>query len=212
MVRINLLPVRVSKKKEAGKQQLVLFVVLLAAGVLGNYFFHARRAAELDVVEKRVAKTRTDIAQLDKIIGEVKTIRTQQQQLQEKLDILDKLKQGRTGPVRMLDELASITPRRLWIKKMEEKAGKVTFQGGATSVEDVSQFMGALKTSKYFADVELKKTDAKVEKDLRTVEFTILATAKYAPGMEAAAAQDAKGAKGAPPAAPAPGAPPKAKG
>ncbi|HET6437351.1 MAG TPA: PilN domain-containing protein [Anaeromyxobacter sp.] len=186
MVRINLLPVRVSKKKEAGKQQLLLFVLVLVVGLLANFWFHQRRAAELDEVEKRVGKTRADIAQLDKIIGEVKSIRTQQQQLQEKLDVLDKLKQGRTGPVRMLEELAGIVPRRLWLKKMEEKAGKVTFSGAAASVDDVSVFMGALKNSKYFADVELKKTESKTEGTFHIVEFTISALGKYSPGVQAA--------------------------
>jgi len=123
----------------------------------------------------------------------VKTIRQQQQQLQEKLDVLDKLKQGRTGPVRMLDELTAITPRRLWLKRMEEKAGKVTFLGGATNVEDVSVFMGALKNSKYFADVELKRTDSKTEGPFRTVEFTITAIGRYTPGLEATPAPAAQG-------------------
>jgi len=185
MVRINLLPIRVSKKKEAGKQQLLLFVLLLVAGVLANGWYHQRRAAELEALKRRLAKTQADIAQLDKIIGEVKTIRQQQQQLQEKLDVLEKLKQGRTGPVRMLDELTAITPRRLWLKRMEERNGKVTFLGGATNVEDVSVFMAALKNSKYFADVELKRTDSKMEGPYRTVEFTITATGRYTPGLEA---------------------------
>ncbi len=198
MVRINLLPVRVSKKKEAGKQQLLLFGLVLVLGLVANGWFQGMRARELDALEKRVAKTRADLAALDKIIGEVKSIRIQQQQLQEKLDVLDKLKQGRTGPVRMLDELTGIVPKRLWLRKMEEKAGKVTFDGGASTVEDVSQFMAALKNSKYFADVELKKTEAKNEGTFRVVSFSINATAKYAPGIEASAgaAGAAAGPKG----------------
>jgi type IV pilus assembly protein PilN len=190
MVRINLLPVRVSKKKEAGKQQLVLFAVVLAAGILGNGLWTRSRSSELKKVDAKVAKTKADIAQLDKIIGEVKSLRSQQQALQEKLDVLDKLKQGRTGPVKMLDELATITPKRLWLRKMEEKVGKVTFDGTASSIDDVSVFMTALKGSKYFADVELKRTAAKTEGGYRVVDFTVHAIAKYAPGVEATA--DAK--------------------
>ena len=202
MVRINLLPVRVSKKKEAGKQQLLLFALVLALGALANGWYHQQRAGELETVEKRVAKTKADIAQLDRIIGEVKSIRVQQQQLQEKLDVLDKLKQGRTGPVRMMDELTAIIPKRAWLTHVEEKDRKMVFQGGATSVEDVSQFMGALKASKYFADVELKKTEGKTtDKNLRTVSFTINATAKYSSGAEATGAPQAGSPAVTPPAA-----------
>ncbi|HTN53480.1 MAG TPA: PilN domain-containing protein [Anaeromyxobacter sp.] len=181
MVRINLLPVRVSKKKEAGKQQLVLFAVLLVGGVVGNYLWSGSRTSELTGKEQRVARTRADIAQLDKIIGEVKSLRTQQQELKDKLDVLEKLKQGRTGPVRMLDELASITPKRLWLKKLDEKSGKVVFEGTASSIDDVSTFMTALKGSRSFGDVELKRTAARVESGYRVVDFTIAASARYAP-------------------------------
>jgi type IV pilus assembly protein PilN len=186
MVRINLLPVRVSKKKEAGKQQLWLFAVLLVGGILLNSLWQGSRERDLTALETRVRKTRVDIAQLDKIIGEVKSIREQQQALQDKLDVLDKLKQGRTGPVRMLDELATITPKRLWLQKMEEKDGKVTFTGTAASIDDVSQYMTALKGSRYFADVELKKTTGKAAGGFQVVEFDITATGKYATGAEAA--------------------------
>jgi type IV pilus assembly protein PilN len=197
MVRINLLPVRVSKKKEAGKQQLALFAMLLALGIAANWVYAGSRARDLDAHLKRLAKTKADIAALDKIIGEVKSLKEQQKELQEKLDILDKLKQGRSGPVRMLDELATITPKRLWLRKLEEKGGKVLVDGTATSIDDVSTFMTALKGSKHFTDVELKKTTAKTEGGYRVVDFVINASAPYALGVAATA-----DGKGSPPKSP----------
>jgi type IV pilus assembly protein PilN len=185
MVRINLLPVRVSKKKEAGKQQLALFAVLLVAGLLGNYLWASARASDLKARQAKLARTREEIAQLERIIGEVRNIKEAQQELQQKLDVLDKLKAGRSGPVRMLDELATITPRQLWLEKMEEKNGAVTFTGSALSIDDVSAFMGALKTSKYFKGVELRKTSATKPaggSGERLVAFQITAGALYTPG------------------------------
>ena len=198
MVRINLLPVRVSKKKEAGKQQLALFAVLLVAGLMGNYLWSKTRADDLKARQAKLSRTRDEIAALERVIGEVRDIKEQQQQLQQKLDVLNKLKAGRAGPVHMLDELATITPRQLWLTKLEEKGGNVTFGGGATSIDDVSAFMTALKTSKYFSRVELKRTGA-VEgqgNSPKQVDFEITATANYA-GPEPAAA-GAPGAPGAP--------------
>ncbi len=207
MVRINLLPVRISKKKEAGKQQLAVIVGVLLLGLAANWIWASARAGDLADREKRIAKTRADLAQLDRIIGEVKSLRAQQQELKAKLDVLDKLKQGRTGPVKMLDDLATIVPKRLWLKKMEEKGGKVTFQGTAASIDDVSLFMTALKGSRFFGDVELKKTTAKVESGYRVTEFDIAAGARYTPVIEAAAGTpaDAAGAPTSAPAAPAAG-------
>ncbi|HET9554202.1 MAG TPA: PilN domain-containing protein [Anaeromyxobacteraceae bacterium] len=196
MVRINLLPVRVSKKKEAGKQQLVLFAVLLAAGLVGNYLWSAARARELKASDAKLARTKEDIAQLERIIGEVKNLKEEQAELQKKLDVLDKLKQGRSGPVRMLDELATITPRQLWFTKMDEKGGTMQFQGTALTIDDVSELMTKLKQSKYFAKVELKKTAAVGGgKSERLVNFEISAAARYSP-LAAEAADAPPGKKG----------------
>jgi type IV pilus assembly protein PilN len=180
MVRINLLPVRVSKKKEAGKQQLMLIAVLLVGGILGNWMWTSSRASDLKERQLRVSKTKADIAQLDRIIGEVRSLKDEQRALQEKLDILEKLKQGRTGPVKMLDELATVIPKRLWLRKLTEKDGKVAFEGNAATIDDVSAFMGALKGSTYFGNVELQRTVSKAQGGIRTVEFTIHASSRYA--------------------------------
>src|SRR5512145_3299869 len=139
MIRINLLPVRVSRKKAAGKQQLILFALLIAAGFLGNYLWAQSRASDLKARQAKIAKTREEIAQLDRIIGEVKNIKEQQAALREKLDILGQLKASRTGPVRVMDALATLTPKRLWISKFEEKGGAATITGQAATIDDVSE-------------------------------------------------------------------------
>ncbi len=196
MVRINLLPVRVSKKKEAGQQQLALFAVLLVVGLAGNYFWQANRASDLKVRQQKLARTREDIAQLERIIGEVRNIKEQQKELQQKLDVLERLKAGRSGPVRVLDEVATITPRQLWLAKMGEANGAVTFSGTALSIDDVSAFMTALKTSKHFSAIELKKTAAGAIGPDKVVNFEINATVQYTPGAQAGGAAGAALPKG----------------
>jgi type IV pilus assembly protein PilN len=211
MIRINLLPVRVSKKAIAGKQQLLLFGLIVVLGLVLNLLWQQSRAADLRSREAKLKRTQEDIAQLEKIIGEVKNIKAQQAALKEKLDILDKLKAARSGPVRMLDELATVTPKRLELKKMEEKGGgALQFEGSAGSIDDVSAFMSALKASRYFTAVELKKTTAATRKAFRIVDFTITATTSYAPTATAAASAAGRPA-GAPqtPGAPQPPAAPR---
>jgi type IV pilus assembly protein PilN len=194
MIRINLLPVRVSRKKTEGKQQLVLFALLIVGGYVGNFLWASSRAADLRAREAKVRTTKEEIAQLDRIIGEVKNIKDQQAALREKLDILTQLKANRSGPVKVLDALASLTPKRLWLTKLEEKGGTLTFVGGAATIDDVSELMTALKGNPHFGAVELKKTAAetvKVGRPVDYVEFTPTARVNYAPGaaVVAAAAQ-----------------------
>jgi type IV pilus assembly protein PilN len=181
MIRINLLPARVSRKKAAGKQQLVLLAVVVLGGYLGNFAWAQARASDLRTREAKVKKTREEIAQLDRIIGEVKNIKDQQAALREKLDILAELKAGRTGPVRVLDALATLTPKRLWLTKVDEKGGAATFTGQAATIDDVSAFMTALKANPHFGVVELAKTTAaKGGGKVEIVDFTLTAQVLYA--------------------------------
>jgi type IV pilus assembly protein PilN len=188
MVRINLLPFKVSKKREAGKQQLVLFAVLLVAGIVGNVLYTQRRHADLVQKERTVAEKQEQVKRLDKIIGEVTSLKQQQQQLQEKLDVLDKLKAGRVGPVKMLDALAQITPRKLWLRSLVEKDGKLIFEGTAATNYEVSQFMEALEASPFFEGVELKKSESKPLEGYRVVDFSLYAIVRYSGQPPAAAA------------------------
>ena len=193
MIRINLLPVRVSKKKTLGKQQLVLFALVIVAGFVGNFLWASSRAGELSAREAKVKSLKDEIAQLDRIIGEVKNIKDQQAALREKLDILQTLKANRSGPVRVLDALASITPKRLWLTSMEEKGGAVTYVGSAATIDDVSEFMTALKQDPHFGGVELTKTAAMSSGGYEYVDFTLTAALNYA-AKPAAAPQAAPAA------------------
>src|SRR5437868_15473867 len=145
MILINLLPVRAAKKREFGRQQLVLFVLLLVLAGIGNFFVYNRFESELRSLDKQIATTRTEIAQLEKTIGEVKSIKEDKKALEDKLKILDTLKKGRTGPVKVLDALASVIPQKVWITDYQEQAGAVTIIGKAAAYEDLSAFSKKLK-------------------------------------------------------------------
>ncbi len=183
MIRINLLPARVSKKKTVGKQQLILLGLVILAAWIGNFAWASSRASDLEAREAKIKATRAELAQLDRIIGEVKNIKDQQAALREKLDILAQLKANRSGPVRVLDALATLTPKRLWLTKLEEKGGTFTFTGSAATIDDVSEFMTALKSSPHFSVIELSKTMATVQSQqgFEYVDFNLSAAVSYTP-------------------------------
>ena len=185
MIRINLLPVRVSKKKAAGRQQILLLGLLVVLAIIANWVWASSRANDLASRESKLRRTRDEIAQLDRIIGEVKDIKAQQAALKEKLDTLEKLKAGRSGPVKLLDKLAQIIPPRMEIRKMDEKNGTIVFDGSGATIDDVSAFMTALKQTTYFSRVELKRTTAVTRSGMRIVDFTVNAQANYTPGAAA---------------------------
>ncbi|MBZ4422714.1 PilN domain-containing protein [Myxococcus sp. RHSTA-1-4] len=144
MIRINLLPVRAVKKREMGRQVLVLFALVLLAAGGGNYYWYANRDAELKRHRAGITQTRAKIAELEKVIGEVKNINTRKAEVEKKLAVLDSLRKGRNGPVRMLDALASATPKKVWLKSFTESSNSVAIDGSAISHDEVAEFMRGL--------------------------------------------------------------------
>ena len=177
MIRINLLPVRAAKKREFGRQQIVLFVLLLILAGIGNVLWHSRVDSELTAVNRQISSTKAEIAQLEKTIGEVKSIKEDKKALEDKLKILDTLKKGRTGPVKVLDELATVIPQKVWILDFAEQNGGVTITGQAVSYEDLSTFSKKLKASRHFTNITIKTARQRPD---GAVDWTIVCNADYA--------------------------------
>src|SRR5262245_45314846 len=112
MIKINLLPVRQVKKREAGKQILVLYAVLLVGALLGNYLWYSVRDDVAQSQAQKIAVTQRKIAELEKVIGEVNNINARKKELKDKLAVLEELRRGRNGPVRIMDALAEATPKK----------------------------------------------------------------------------------------------------
>lgn len=144
MIRINLLPVRAAKKKEMGKQILVLFAVVLIGAFVGNYFLYKARKDEFDANARDIAGVKAKITEKEKIIGEVAKISDRKIEVEKKLGVLDSLRKGRSGPVKMLDALATATPKKLWVKQFTEDKGGVKVTGSAISHDEVAEFMANL--------------------------------------------------------------------
>ena len=176
MIRINLLPVRAAKKREFGRQQLVLFVLLLVLAGIGNYIWYSRVDSELSGLDRQIATTKAEIAQLEKTIGEVKSIKDDKKALEDKLKILDTLKKGRTGPVKVMDELATLIPQKVWLHEYTEQAGGVTMVGAAATYEDLSTFSKKLKASRHFTNINIKTARQKQD---GTVDWTVTCNADY---------------------------------
>jgi len=144
MIRINLLPVRVAKKREMGKQILVLFAIVLVGAIVGNAMWYKDRKDEFDENAKGIKQVQAKIEELKKVIGEVDKINERKAEVEKKLGVLDTLRKGRSGPVKMMDALASSIPKKLWLKSFTEEKSGVRIAGSAISHDEVAELMSNL--------------------------------------------------------------------
>ncbi|MGE4578632.1 MAG: PilN domain-containing protein [Desulfuromonadales bacterium] len=173
MIRINLLPVKATRKKEIVKGQLAVLAVTLLVALLACGGLYMNLSSKVSDEKTLIAQKEAEIASLKKKIGEVAQFKKRQEELREKLDILDKLSAGKTGPVRLLDELSQSIPEKMWIVNFSETGGSVAISGISLTEETVAQLMRQLESSDYYQNVELKVVEQTRNKDSVLHKFDI---------------------------------------
>jgi type IV pilus assembly protein PilN len=188
MLQINLLPVREARRAADLRQyvmQLVL-VMIVCAGSVGLY--QSRLGDKLERGQDRVKQMQSDIDQFKPQLDQVARFKKRKTELEKKIDVIDGLDKARTGPVRMLSELASRTPERLWLTSLTTKNGKISLKGKSLDNELVALFLRNLGESQYFENVDLDSAKLSPNKTgLKTVQFAINAELKGAKKPEAPA-------------------------
>lgn len=145
MIHINLLPVRQVKKREMGRQLLVLAAVLVVLAGVINFFWYQSRQSEANKGQARIEETERHVHELEKVLSEVNGITKRRNEVKDKLKQLDDRRKSKSGPVRMLDALSVAMPKKVWLETFEEKGEAVMVKGNALSHEDVAEFMRALQ-------------------------------------------------------------------
>ncbi len=176
MLKINLLPVREARRKVELHQFLMhgTLIALVVAAVIG--FAHSNIVEDIGESEARKKQMQRDIDQYAPQLEQVAAFREKKKQLQTKIDVIDELDRARSGPVRVLAELAARTPDRLWLTSLATEGPAIVMAGKSLDNDLVALFLRHLGESEYFKQVDLDKTQLGAETDgLRLVSFTIRA-------------------------------------
>lgn len=180
MIRINLLPVKAARKQQTGLQQLILMSASVVFVGLCLMVYNITLGNQLDQLREDISKDEAEIARLEKIIGEVNQYEDQKKKLQAQLKVIEELERGKSGPVKVMDALASGIPKRVWIDSFDEKSGVATITGYGLEMADVSEFLKSLEKSPYFTEVTLKFTENAPQKGIQTFKFQISTKVNYA--------------------------------
>src|SRR5260370_18467539 len=144
LIRINLLPVRQGRKREISRQFLVLCGGVLIVGVGGNYVPYEHVNGEYESNVTRLKQTQARITEVEKVIGEVNNLNARKKEVEDKLKVLNGLRKGRTGPVKLLDALAIAVPKKAWLSEFDEKSNVARIHGTAPNHHDVAELMRPL--------------------------------------------------------------------
>jgi type IV pilus assembly protein PilN len=141
MIRINLLPHREARRK----QKQAAFVAMLAAGGVAGaavvLLVGAWNASRISVQNERNLMLKQASAELDKKIGQIKTLKEEIEALKARQQAVEDLQSDRNQPVYVLDELVRRTPEGVYLKSFRQVGQKVTLNGYAQSQERVAELL-----------------------------------------------------------------------
>lgn len=202
MIRINLLPVREARRKAGLQQQMMLLGGALVASLALSTLVHITMKARTMSARSRVAALQAQIDSFKGQLGEVEEFRKKKADTEQKLSVIDRLDKSRSGPVHVLDELATRSPERLWITKLEAAKGGIKLEGMALDNEGIAELLTSLNASDFFEGVELVSTELEESEGLKLNSFVIVARITV-PGIDPLAEADAAKTAAAKPSKPA---------
>ncbi|MBW2353950.1 MAG: PilN domain-containing protein [Deltaproteobacteria bacterium] len=176
MIRINLLPFRAARKQENIRRQVSIYFLSVLCLITLMTYFYLSLSGELADLEGEQRQLKSELDSYAKITREIARIRKRTREIQEKFNVIRELEKQRSGPVRLLEEIATSVPvDRLWLSALTEKDGILTIEGNAMDNDTVALFMTNLEKKKQIKSVDLKTTKLKhfPKYKLNTADFVL---------------------------------------
>jgi type IV pilus assembly protein PilN len=172
MIRINLLAAERDRNKrrtvtattgpQATQQRITLLCsLILVLTALGIGWWYWSLKVQSDRIEDDIVTSQKETARLRTLIQQVQTNDARRAQLQERVGLIEELRKGRDGAVRMLDEISRSLPDMLWLTEIKQQGADLTITGRCLSLTALSDFVDNLKLGGYFKPVEI--LDSQVE-------------------------------------------------
>ncbi len=181
-MRINLLPTKFNKKRAQNVHELIIMVIILAVTLVGLFVWYKALDTKLTVTKRNVREIQAQVDKLKSDIAKVDEFKAGTKALEDKLKVIDELKAKKTGPVLVLDELATAITLTgdVWVRRLVEKEGTMELEMSSLRQDKISDFMLALeKKSKLFQNVHLMLTEAQKSKDETYYNFKVSCAVLY---------------------------------
>ena len=188
MLRINLLPIRQLKKRAKARNQLIgTFIVFCCVlALLG--FVGVIQASRISGLNQEIANKTKEKKSFDKVVKELADLELKRLDLNNKIEVINKLKTDSSLTVHILDEVAKIIDNsRMWLTTLSQNGNQLILTGFALDNQTVAQFMDELKfKSPYVNAVNLTNSSLQTQlgKELKAFSLACSVSAPAPPAVE----------------------------
>ena len=163
----------------ANLNSLILFgLVGLGLAIAAIYWFISNRT--LANRQETVIARKTEADKLEAIIREVEQFQRRKDSLQNRINLINQLKQNQKGPVRIMDQISRDLPDLVWLDKMTVAGGGISIGGRGLNPNAIANFVENIKNDPYFEEPALGNVTEVAGKTL-TYSFEMDFKFSYAP-------------------------------
>lgn len=173
MIKINLLLTRKEKKKVGIRKEFVILILALGFLLVLLAGIHWKIDKDREELRVQIAETKKEIARYKSLAVEVTKAKEAQKTLQDKLNVINSLRQGKETPVKILDQISVDKPEKLHLELMKKEGTKLGIEGIALDDETIVQFMTNLKKSKLFKTVDLVVSEQIEQSKIKLKKFIL---------------------------------------
>ena len=173
MIRINLLPHRIAKRRQRRKQFYALAAGMVLLGALIGFGVHMIYAGHIEQQEARNAFLKQEIARVDRDIAEIRRLREQIDAMLARKQVIESLQGARAETVHLFNELAQRLPDGVYLKSVKQTGRQVRVVGLAQSNARVSHFMRNVEASAFLEQPRLIEAKAVTQDNRRLSEFSL---------------------------------------
>ena len=177
MIRINLLPRELIKKKKVSAFVVFVSISILFSILICVLFFLPLRD-ELQAAKRRLELEQLTLRKYQPILQKLEKLKREESELQARLNAIENLIVSRSPCSQVLYEISRALPEKTWLTELtEETQGKeqiLTIQGSSLSKTiDIGKFMENLTKSSLFVEVVLLTMTKRTIDKREVMDFTI---------------------------------------
>ena len=159
MIRVNLFPFRAARIKENIRRQVSYYFGSVIVILLAMTWFYIDLSRGISSLKKEQEKKTRELATYKDTNAKIGDLKKTIADIEAKLKTIQGLEKIKTGPVKLLDDIATSVPKdKLWLASLRESKGTLMLEGTAMDNETVADFMDKLQSTGSIYSVELVRT------------------------------------------------------
>ena len=183
-MNINLLPWREERRRIRDRKMVAngIFIWMICGGIVfaGMTYFQNKQAYQ----NKRNNYLDVEIRKLDKKIAEIKTLRSQKENLLVRMQVIQNLQRQRRRVVHLFDDIVRKQPEGVYYESVYKKKNNFNLNGTAQSNARVSDLMNRLDSSEWFDNPNLSVIDITPRQGVRLSRFQLKVSEESSKGED----------------------------